>query len=348
MPHDDAPDFPAQPRILVAGAGAIGCTLATHLAAAGHAVSLLARGRTLQTVREQGLRLDDLGGRTEVRVPASDQAAALGPQDLVFLCSKSQDLPALARSVLPAIGPQTLVIPLVNGVPFWYFHRSGNRFESEAVQAVDPDGQLLRSLPMDRVLGAVVFITAESPAPGWCVSRTPHLIMLGELAAGLTARQQAVCRLLESAGIEGRPLERIRDKLWTKLIANLTSNPLSVVTGATLEEIYTRDSLLPTVQAVMHEVMLAASAYGARLEIDPIEFVQLGAAMGPVRTSMLQDLERGRPLELAAIGDAMVELGARYGLPMPATRALIDLARWRQPRLQAEAPQPQAAPPVAA
>ncbi|MCA6215955.1 2-dehydropantoate 2-reductase [Ideonella sp. B7] len=343
-----SPDLPERPRILVAGAGAIGCTLATRLAAAGHTVSLLARGHTLQTVREQGLRLDDLNGRTEVRVPVASRAADLGPQDLVFLCSKAQDLPALSAQVLPVLAPGALVVPLVNGVPFWYFHRCGQRFEGQAVQAVDPDGQLLRQLPMDRVLGAVVFVTAESPEPGWCVSRTPHLIMLGELGGGLAPRLQAVCQLLSSAGIEGRPLERIRDKLWTKLIANLTSNPLSVVTGATLEEIYTRDSLLPTVRAVMHEVMLAASAYGARLEIDPIEFIQLGAAMGPVRTSMLQDLERGRPLELAAIGDAMVELGAHYGLPMPATRALIDLARWRQPRLQAEAPQPQAAPPVAA
>ncbi|PXW99362.1 ketopantoate reductase [Sphaerotilus hippei] len=331
---------PVRPwRVLIAGAGAIGCTLAARLAAAGHTVDLLARGRTLQTLREQGLVLDDLDGRWHSPVRAiahvderQNEHGNEPAPDLVLLCSKSQDLPALAEQVQPCLGPGTLIVPLVNGVPFWFFHGAGGRFDGQTVQAVDPQGRLAQALPLDQVLGAVVFVTAESTGAGRVRSRTPHLLMLGEPAGGLSPRLQALCEMFAQAGIEARPQERLRDTLWTKLIANLTSNPLSVVTRATLQAIYSDPVLLETVRAVMHETMLVASAYGARLSIDPIEFLQLGAGMGAVRTSMLQDFERDRPLELAAIGDAVVELAERYALPMPATRTLLSQTRWHAAR----------------
>lgn len=321
-------------RLLVAGAGAIGCTLAARLAVAGHAVELLARGATLQALRQHGLQLDDLDGHWQAPVQAV--AAPGATADVIFLCSKSQDLPALAAQVQPAIGPQTLIVPLVNGVPFWFFHGAGGRFDGRAVESVDPGARLAALLPLAQVLGAVVFITAEAESAGRVRSRTPHLLMLGEPAGGISPRLQALCALLAGAGIEARPLERIRDKLWTKLIANLTSNPLSVVTRTTLAQIYSDPVLLDTVRSVMHEAMLAAAAHGARLEIDPIEFLRLGAGMGAVRTSMLQDFERGRPLELAAIGDAIVELAELYALPMPATRTLLAQTRWHAARRAAD------------
>jgi len=323
-------------RIGVAGAGAIGCTLAARLRLAEMDVSLLARGRTLAKLQAQGIHLVDLEGEHRVAVNATAVAEG-GPRDVVFLCSKSQDLPALAAQVQPWIGAETLIVPLVNGVPFWFFHRQGGRFDGEAVHAVDPEGELARLLPSDQVIGAVTFITAETLSAGDVVSRTPHLLMLGELDAqgGVTDRLQRLCTTIGSAGVEARPMEQIRDKLWTKLIANLTSNPLSVVSGATLGEIYSRDDLLANVREVMHEVMLVSACYGARLQFDPIEFVRLGAEMGEVRTSMLQDHLRGRPLELAAIGDAVVELADRYRLPMTATRAL--LARTREVAQTAQA-----------
>ena len=317
------------PRILVAGAGAIGCTLAARLAAGGARVELLARGNTYAHLRQHPLVLDDLDGQWRVAVPVHTEVSACAPPNLLLLACKSQDLPTLAAQVAPCLTPHTLVIPLVNGVPFWYFHGSGGRFDGAVIESVDPGGQLQTLLPMERVLGAVVFITAEVVGPGSVQSRTPHLLMLGEPAGGLSERLQAVARLFADVGIEARPLAQIRDKLWTKLIANLTSNPMSVITGATLEQIYGDERLLLTVRKVMEEAALTASCHGARLEIDPIEFIALGTAMGPVRTSMLQDLERGRPLELAAIGDAVLELGAHYSLTMPATRALVAMAHWR-------------------
>ncbi|MDT7839038.1 ketopantoate reductase family protein [Aquabacterium sp. OR-4] len=346
--NDTPNDKPGPWRVMVAGAGAIGCLLAARLAAAGHAVDLLARGRGAQALREHGITLHDLDGTW--RVTAGHHSAGLrvlhtplsaapegGPPDLLLLCSKSQDLLALAEAVAPAIGPHTLVLPLVNGVPFWFFHGQGGRFDGRAVQAVDPGGRLLRLLPLPQLLGAVVFITAECTSPGQVQARNPHLLMLGEPAGGLSPRLARVAAMLEAAGIATRPLERIRDKLWTKLVANLTSNPLSVVTRTTLHTIYSDPVLLDTVRAVMHEALLVAAAHGARLEIDPIEFVQLGAAMGAVRTSMLQDFERGRPLELAAIGEAVVELAGLYQLPMPATRTLLSQAAWHAQRRLADA-----------
>jgi len=326
---------PSFRQILIAGAGAIGCTLAARLAAAGHAVDLLARGSTLAVLRLQGLQLDDRDGHWQAPVRAVASAAECATPDLVLLCSKSQDLPDLAEQLAPALGPQSLVLPLVNGVPFWYFQGAGGRFEGRSVHAVDPAGRLARALPAAQVLGAVVFITAESDGPGRVRAPNPHLLMLGEPGGGISPRLQALCAMFSAAGIEARPQERLRDKLWTKLIANLTSNPLSVVTGATLQAIYSDPVLLDTVRAVMFEAMLVAAAHGARLEIDPTEFLRLGAAMGTVRTSMLQDFERGRPLELAAIGDAVLELAALYDLPMPATTTLLAQTRWHADKRQA-------------
>jgi len=313
-------------RICIAGAGAIGCTLAVRFALAGHEVGVLARGRTREAIARDGITLTDREGTHTVRVAAGD-ASSLGPQDIVFTCAKAHDLPALAPQLAPLLAPHTLIVPAVNGVPWWYFHGEDGRFAGSRIEAVDPDGRLAASLPLQQVIGSVVFITAEAEAPGRVRANNPPLVMLGELDHRLSDRLQELCAILADAGIEARPLERIRDKLWTKIIANVSTNPLSVVTGATLEALYREGELQETVVAIMRETLLVAASYGARVDIDPPTFLELGAAMGPVRTSMLQDYEQGRTLELAAIGDAVLELAARYGLPMPVTRNIIGLAR---------------------
>jgi 2-dehydropantoate 2-reductase len=313
-------------RITVAGAGAIGCTLVVRLAAAGHRLSVLARGTTLDAVRADGIQLDDVSGTTTVRVTASDQPE-FGVQDILFMCSKSQDLPALSAMVRPLIGAETLVVPMSNGVPFWYFHGEGGRFDGQPVKVVDPEGQIPNNLLLAQVIGAVVFMSAEMHAPARVVSRTPHRLVLGELTGPVSDRLHCLCAVLEGAGINASAADQIRDPLWTKIIANLTSNPLSVVSGATLEQIYTRPDLLAIVRPVMHEAMLTAACYRARLSVDPIGLVMLGAGMGAVRTSMLQDHQRGKSLELVAIGDAVIEMAERYDLPMTATRELLERTR---------------------
>ena len=296
------------------------------LAMAGHRVSLLARGPALRAARAGALRLDDLSGTATGQVAASERPD-FGVQDILFLCAKSQDLPILAATVQPLIGPDTIVVPTPNGVPFWYFHGEGGRFAGRPVLSVDPENQIARSLPSGQIVGAVLFMSAEVVAPGHVVSRTPRRMMLGEPAGGSSERLRRLCILLNGAGIAATPVDQIRDPLWTKIVANLTSNPLSVVSGATLGQIYTRPDLLAIVRPVMHEAMLVAACHRARLTADPIGIVALGASMGDVRTSMLQDYQRGKPLELAAIGDAVIELAGHFDLPMTATRALLRRVR---------------------
>jgi 2-dehydropantoate 2-reductase len=222
-----------------------------------------------------------------------------------------------------------VVVPTNNGVPWWYFYREGGRFDGAQVQAVDPDNRMAQAVPLAQLIGSVLFITSEVTAPGVIKSSNPHLIVLGEPSGEMSERLLRVRAAIEAAGIEARATDRIRDKLWTKIIANISSNPLSVITQATLEQLYGQSELREVVMQIMREVLLVASSYGARVDIDPLTFVQLGEAMGPFRTSMLQDLDRGRPLELAAIGDAVLELAQRFEVPMPITRAVISLARFR-------------------
>lgn len=320
---------PTPMRVCIAGAGAIGCTLTARLVESGQPVSLLARGRTLAALRENGIRLTDLDGEHRVAVSASDDCRALGEQDLLFICTKAPALAGLLPELAPLIGPDTVVVPVVNGVPWWYFHGLEGRFARHRVEAVDPGGRLSASLDLRHVLGCVVFITAESCAPGVVRSNNPHLMIFGEPDGQLSERLERVRALIAAAGIEARATERIRDQLCTKIIANLTSNPLSVVTGATLEQLYGQAELKTVVGKILQETLLTAAAYGARIAFDPQTFLELGAGMGAVRTSMLQDYEHGRPLELAAIGDAVVELAGYQGLAMPTTRDILALARFR-------------------
>lgn len=319
-------------RIAVAGAGAIGCTVAAMLSQGGQRVSLLARGATLDAVRANGLRLHrgkDASQTIIASVAASDNAAYLGVQDAVFICTKAQDLTKIAASLQPLIGPETCIIPMVNGVPWWYFQKSPGRLTGRQVHSVDPDGQLLKLLPADQVIGAVQFLTAERLAPGVASSTNHMLVILGEIDHTETPRAARLVQALNAAGIESRLNPRIRDPLWTKIIANLSSNPLSVLTGATLDTLYSDPRLLPIVRKIMNECLALAASFGARIDFDPPSFIEQAQGMGPVRTSMLQDSLAGHPLELAAIGDAVLELAQLQGIPMPVTSDILAMTHYR-------------------
>lgn len=328
--------MPSSPKICVAGAGAIGGTLAARLAAGGQTVSVFARGATLAAISRRGIELTDLFGSTQVKVQVSDQAE-FGIQDIVFVCAKAHALAGLVASIEPMLGEETLVVPAVNGVPWWFFGGEsggqsggvGSGLDGESIRAVDPDGRLAAMLPARQILGCVVYITAEVREPGSVIATNPHRVVLGELDNLPSARLQQVCALLSGVGIEARASGRIRDDVWTKLIGNLTSNPLSVVTGGTLQDIYGAAELREVVADMMDEVMSVAQRYGARIALNRDALFAQGAQMGAFRTSMLQDYEKGQRLELAAIGDAVLELADRYGIPMPTTRAILALTRFR-------------------
>ena len=315
-------------RICIAGAGAIGCTLAARIALTGQAVNMFARGRTLEALKRNGIHLQDLQGRHHVKVNASDNAQTLGVQDVVFLCTKAPSLSGLLPGIAPLIGPETIIVPVINGVPWWYFHGEGGRFDGDRVTAVDPDGLITQALDLHKVIGCVVFITAQSSAPAVVKTHNPYRIIFGELNNQLTPRLETLCSLIHGAGIEAHATDCIRDQLWTKIVANLTSNPVSVVTGATLDQIYGLPGMRELALATFNEAVQVATAYEVKLSMEPNTFVQFGASMGPIRTSMLMDFDKGLPLELEAIGEAVLELAGKMNIPMPITRSVLTLARF--------------------
>lgn len=311
------------------GAGAIGCTLAARLAASGQPVNMLTRGAALAAIRANGIRLHDLEGEHQMAVNASADSADFGVQDVIFICTKADALTALMPAMRPLIGADTLIVPLVNGLPWWYFQGQDVAPAARAIGLVDPDGAVAAALGATSILGCVVMMTAEALAPGVVRSNNKYLITLGELDNQLSARLQGVCAMLLAAGIEARATDNIRQHLWTKMIMNLSSNPLSVVAGATLEQIYT-DPGLQTISAnILAEAAPVAAAYGVTVDLDRHKMSALGSRMGAVRTSMLQDYQHGRPLELAAIGEAILEMASHRGLAMPVTRNVLAVARFR-------------------
>lgn len=319
-------------RLCIAGAGAIGGVLAARLAHAGQDVSVLARGATLAALRGKGLVLRDLSGEAHVRVPASDKAE-FGLQDVLFLCTKTHQLADALTLCAPMIGPGTVIVPTINGIPWWYFHAEGGPHEGTHVEAVDPGGALLAVTPLARLVGCVVYMTAETTGPGSVVSNSPHKLILGEPGGPASERVRRLCDALNAAGIAAQASDRIRDNVWSKVAANLSSNPISVAAGgATLGQIYSPGPLRAVAGDIIDETIAVAEAYGARLTETRLAMLDRAAKLGSFRTSMLQDFQAGRPLELAAIGDAVLELALRYDIPMPVTRAVLSITRFRDER----------------
>jgi 2-dehydropantoate 2-reductase len=319
-------------RICVAGSGAIGGTLAARLALAGHDVGVIARGAQLDAIRRSGLRLIDSGGSVRSERIADVKAAAqpdFGVQDIVFVAVKAHGLKDMLPLLAPMIGADTMVIPTINGVPWWYFQGEAGRFDGEAVQAVDPGGALLRMLPWQHVIGCAVYIAAHVVEPGVIVTTNANRLILGEPTHRHSPRLAALCRRLEQAGVRAEATDRIRDAIWVKLMANLATNPLSVVTEASLGQIHDDDGLRAIVRTIMQEALLVGRSYGAQPDVDIDQLLAQGRKLGAFKTSMLQDFEKGQPLELAAIGDAVVELAARSNIAIPATQQMLALARYR-------------------
>lgn len=313
-------------RVCIAGAGAVGVTLGTRIALAGFPVSVLARDRTLAAIRERGLRLIDLEGEHQAAVTAGT-AADLGLQDVILFCAKAHDLPALVAAAQPLIGPQTLVVPVVNGVPFWYFEGEAGPHAGRTVRAVDPKDRLKTMVPPGRIIGAIATFGAERLAPNVACTANPLRLAIGEIDHRRSERVERLGAALESAGLIVQVSDALRTPLWSKIANNLASNPLSVVTGATLGAIYGDPLLAPTTRQLLEEARSVAAAHGVELDVDAL--LAIGAGMGEAKTSMLQDYEKGRPLELGAIADAVIELAALKGIDLPATRTIASLARFK-------------------
>ncbi len=316
-------------RIAVVGLGAVGGFIAGRLAQApgGLRVSALARGATLHALRERGLLLREADRETPIRaIHASGDARELGEQDLVVIAVKGQALAAVAPTLAPLIGAHTLLLPAMNGVPWWFLQATG---DAKPLASVDPGGRIAAALPLAQVLGGVIHFTCSSPAPGVVQHGFGDRIIFGAAAGGAApgARAAAVGAALRAAGFTVEESADIRREIWFKLWGNMTMNPVSALTGATCDLILDD----PLVREFMLRAMAEAAAIGARIGC-PI--AQSGEArmavtrqLGAFKTSMLQDAEAGRALEIDAIVAAVHEIGARVGVETPAIGALLGLTR---------------------
>ena len=317
-------------QITIFGAGAIGCTLAVSLIHAGfNRVSVIARGKNLEVLKKQGLYLTDLSGEYHVwPYQVVESVDELPPQDFIFICTKSDALKSITPSILKLVHTETVLIPMLNGIPFWYFYSGQDCSSAQMVKSLDADGFLQDHFPFKQLIGAVVFITAELIDHGRVKSNNPYLLIFGEPNHCMSERLQTLQDLFEDTTIDVRLHERIRDQIWTKVLANLSSNPLSVLTGATLKQIYSDPELITITASILQETRLVASSYGARIQFDPANFLELGADMGDIHTSMWQDFQQKKPLELSSIADAVFELAQHFHIAMPMTEKIVSLTRF--------------------
>jgi 2-dehydropantoate 2-reductase len=315
-------------KACVVGAGAIGGFLGTRLALAGEVqVSALARGTTLVALRDHGWRLQQDGSLlTAPATLASDDARELGSQDLLIIALKSPALPALAPLLAPLIGSDTVVLPAMNGVP-WWFSAGIDALGERALESVDPGGGIAAAIPLRHVVGCVVHASAATAAPGISAHRMGCGLIIGEPGGADSARVRALSTLFTRAGFEVTCSARIRYDIWYKLWGNMTMNPVSALTGATADRVLD-DEL---VRAFCTTAMREAAAIGARIGCDvresPEDRYAVARKLGAFKTSMLQDAEAQRPLELDALVGAVREIGARVGIATPGIDALFGMTR---------------------
>lgn len=316
-------------KICIFGAGAIGGYMGAKLAQAGADVSLVARGPHLTAMRENGLRLIEESGETTVKVTASDDAADLGPQDYVIVTLKAHSVPPVVPKMQPLIGDHTTIVSGVNGVPWWYFHKIGGPLEGTRLETVDPGNAQWDGFGPDRVLGCVVYPAAEVIAPGVVKHIEGNRFSLGEPDGSKSERALALSRALSAAGLKAPVRPKIRDEIWVKLWGNLSFNPISALTHATLDVLCTDPGTREVARNMMLEAQAIAEKLGVKFPIDVDRRIQGGADVGAHRTSMLQDLDQGRPMEIDALVGSVKELGRVTETPTPTIDTVLALVALR-------------------
>jgi 2-dehydropantoate 2-reductase len=319
-----APDFQ---RVAIVGAGAIGGWLGVRLSHTGCIVSALARGDTLAALQRDGLQLHQDGKLQGAPVEASASAVALGVQDLVIVAVKAPSLAGVARGIAPLIGRHTVVLTAMNGVPWWFFNGFGGERAGTRLAAVDPDGAIARAIPSRNVIGCVVHASCSLDAPGVVRHHFGNGLIIGEPSGEASERVAALAALLQRAGLNATVSPQIQKDVWYKLWGNMTVNPVSALTGATTDRIL-GDEL---VRGFISSVMLEAKAIGARIGIpidqQPEDRHAVTLKLGAFKTSMLQDVQAKKPVELDALVTVVRELGQITGVPTPFTDALLGLSR---------------------
>lgn len=313
-------------KICVYGAGAIGGYLAVQLALKEHEVSVIARGPHLDAIRRQGLSLRIDGETRTAEVRATDDPGSLGEQDYVIVTLKAHSVPAVVEDMKALLGPDTAVVTAMNGVPWWYFHALDCPWRDQTLESVDPGGRQWREIGPERAIGCVVYPATEVIEPGVVEHLSGNRFTLGEPSGEKTDRVVALSKAMIDAGFKS-PVRNIRDEIWIKLWGNLCFNPISALTRATLDVIATDSGT----REVSRQMMLEAQAIGEKLNVrfgvDVEKRIDGAAAVGAHKTSMLQDLERGRPMEIEALVGAVQELGRITDTPTPTIDTILPLVR---------------------
>jgi 2-dehydropantoate 2-reductase len=317
-------------RICIFGAGAIGGYVGARLAMAGEAdVSLVARGPHLAAMQRQGLVLKQDGETKVVHPVVTDDPRHLGPQDFIILTLKAHALTSVIEALQPLVGPHTAILFAQNGIPWWYFYKSGGPFDGHRLQSVDPGGAIWNRIGPERALGSVVWQAAEIEAPGVISHHYGDRMPIGEPSGERTARVQTLSRLLTAAGIKSQIKPNLRNEIWLKLWGNLSFNPVSVLTQGTLVELASHAGTRRVIRQMMQEAGDVAQMLDVTFPVGVDERIDMAAKVGAHRTSMLQDVEAGRPTELDALLGVVIELAALVGRPVPALQMVYDLAKFR-------------------
>ena len=316
-------------KLAIFGAGAIGGYLAVKLQQAGADVTVIARGPHLAAMRADGLTLKSEGQTVNVRVRATDKAEEAGPQDYVVVTLKVNGLVPAAPQIARLMGPETALVTGINGIPYWYFHGLEGPWRDRVVESVDPGGKLWQLLPPRQAIGSIVYPAAEVIAPGVIEHTYGNRFTLGEPDGTKSVRVEALSQMFVKAGLKAPVRTNIRDEMWVKLWGNLAFNPLSALTMATLDRLVLRPDLRAVARAMMEEGQAIAEALGIKFAVSIDKRIEGAGEVGVHKTSMLQDLERGRPMEIDALLGAVVELADLTQKPAPLCRAVLALVRER-------------------
>ena len=303
----------------IVGAGAIGGWVAARLALGGEAVGVLARGPALDALQQSGIRLTQAGTTSQAAIEASDDAAALGVRDLLVIAVKAPALAVAAQAARPMIGPATLIVPMLNGVPWW--------FTAERLESVDPGGRIAAALPIDQIIGCVVHAACSRAAPNEVIVKHADKLILGEPGGGTSARIANLATLFERAVITAEASGNVRRAIWYKLWGNATINPLSALTRATADRLLADPLLRAWMREAMAELAAVGAAIGCPIGESGEDRMAVTARLGAFKTSMLQDVEAGRPIELEALLGAPREIAARAGVPTPQLDRIYAMTR---------------------
>lgn len=316
-------------KIAVIGAGAIGGLVGARLALSGEDVTFIVRGANLQAIRANGIKLIEMSGeeRVATNVKATDNYDEAGPQDLVILALKAHQVEAVADQIGKLFGPDTVVVTMQNGIPFWYFHNHGGPFEGHTVRSVDPSGELAKKIPPERVLGCVVYPAADLTAPGVIRHGEGERFPVGELDGSSSARAQAVSECFQRAGFKAPVLDNIRSEIWLKLWGNVCFNPISALAHSTLVDICQYPLARELAAEMMREAAAVATKLGITFRVTLDRRIEGAEKIGKHKTSMLQDVEAGRGPEIDALVGSVVELARLTDTPTPHINSAYALVK---------------------